>query len=87
VDRGFAPEEHVDVIVRPEDVKLVPEEEGMILGKVMSAIFKGVHYEMMVQGEQIKWMVHSTQLEPIGKTVGIKVLPNDIHIMKKVKPD
>lgn len=84
VDRGFNPQENVDVVIRPEDIKLVAIEDGMLLGGVKSAIFKGVHYEMMVYGDGFKWLVHSTQLEPIGARVGIRVLPNDIHIMKKV---
>jgi len=85
VDKGFAPGEEVDMVIRPEDVKLVPADEGMFTGIVQSVVFKGVHYEMIIECQDDKWMVHSTLMEPVGATVGLKVLPNDIHIMKKVR--
>ena len=84
VDKGFAPQENVDVVIRPEDVKLVPPEEGMLQGTVTSVVFKGVHYEMLVQSGDIVWKVHSTLMEPAGAHVGMVILPNDIHVMKKV---
>jgi spermidine/putrescine transport system ATP-binding protein len=84
VDKGFLANEKVDVVIRPEDIKLVPFEEGMIEGIVESVIFKGVHYEMIVKGNNIHWMVHSTLMEPVGTKVGMTILPSDIHIMKKV---
>jgi len=87
VDKGFARNEPVDVVIRPEDVKLVPVEEGMLTGEVQSVVFKGVHYEMMIQTAEFRWMVHSTLKEDVGTTVGLKILPNDIHIMRKVKQD
>jgi spermidine/putrescine transport system ATP-binding protein len=83
VDGGFNPMEPVDVVVRPEDIKIVPEEQGMLKGVVRSVLFKGVHYEMIVEGTGVKWKVHSTIMEPVGSTVGLQILPNDIHIMKK----
>jgi spermidine/putrescine transport system ATP-binding protein len=85
VDAGFGENEEVDVVVRPEDIKHVQEEEGMLAGTVESVTFKGVHYEMLVQSMGIRWMVHSTLMEPVGSIIGIRILPNDIHIMKKVK--
>lgn len=85
VDKGFAANEAVDVVIRPEDIKLVPLEEGMISGEVKSVVFKGVHYEMLVQCGDKMWTVHSTQMEPVHTLVGLQILPNDIHIMKKVK--
>jgi len=87
VDKGFAPDEPVDVVIRPEDLKLVPAEEGMLTGVVQSVVFKGVHYEMMIQSSEFCWMVHSTLMEEVGSTVGLKLRPNDIHIMKKVRQD
>ncbi|NSW91466.1 MAG: ABC transporter ATP-binding protein [Firmicutes bacterium] len=84
VDTGFHENEEVDIVVRPEDIKLVPEEEGMLRGEVKSVTFKGVHYEMMIQNNGISWMVHSTLMEPVGSKIGFCILPNDIHIMKKV---
>jgi spermidine/putrescine transport system ATP-binding protein len=83
VDKGFDKEEKVDVVIRPEDIKVVPWQEGMLSGIVRSATFKGVHYEMMIDGEDYTWMVHSTILAPVDSKVGLSILPNDIHIMKK----
>lgn len=84
VDGGFDSMEPVDVVVRPEDIKIVPEEQGMLKGTVRSVLFKGVHYEMIVEGRGVKWKVHSTLMEPVGTSVGLIILPNDIHIMKRV---
>ena len=85
VDSGFEPREQIDVVVRPEDIKLVPPIQGMINGVVESIIFKGVHYEMMVRACGYHWMVHSTQAEKPGDTVGMVINPEDIHIMKKME--
>lgn len=85
VDKGFGENVPVDIVIRPEDIQLVPEEEGMLVGRVLSVIFKGVHYEMVVHSAGINWIIHSTLMEPVDSTVGLKILPNDIHIMKKVK--
>ena len=74
----------VDVVVRPEDIKMVSYEEGMLKGEVQSVIFKGVHYEMTVESNGIKWIVHSTTMESPGSQVGLNIHPPDIHIMKKV---
>ena len=83
VDKGFATQEEVDVVIRPEDVKVVPREEGILEGVVRSVTFKGVHYEMMIQSDGYTWMVHSTLMAPENTTVGLNILPDDIHIMKK----
>jgi len=84
VDAGFEDNENVDVVVRPEDLKLVSKEDGMLEGEVESVTFKGVHYEMIIKNNEIRWMVQSTLMEPVGTKVGLLILPNDIHIMKKV---
>lgn len=84
VDKGFSHNEKVDVVIRPEDLRLVSQEEAMFTGEVESVVFKGVHYEMIIFSEGIRWMVHSTIMEPVKSKVGLKVLPTDIHIMKKV---
>jgi spermidine/putrescine transport system ATP-binding protein len=86
VDKGFMAKEAVDVVIRPEDIKLVAEGEGMIPGEVVSVTFKGVHYEMNVVGENnFSWLVHSTAMEPAGAKVGMNIKPQDIQIMKKVR--
>lgn len=83
VDEGFGKNKPVDVVIRPEDVDLVSPEEGTIQGTVTSLIFKGVHYEMDVMANGYEWLVHSTDLVPVGQKVGIKVVPFDIQIMNK----
>ncbi len=83
VDAGFGNDEIVDVVVRPEDIKIVMAEEGMLTGQVESVTFKGVHYEIMVQSEGYTWMVHSTAIAHVGDKVGMVIVPEDIHIMKR----
>ena len=87
VDKGFAPDEEVDVVVRPEDIKVVSYEEGALDGVVENIIFKGVHYEMTVDSHGFKWMIHSTLSEEVGALIGMNILPNDIHIMHKSAED
>lgn len=83
VDTGFGRNKPVDAVIRPEDIDLVEPEEGIITGVVTSLIFKGVHYEMEVLANGHEWLVHSTDLSPVGSKVGIKVDPFDIQIMNK----
>ncbi|HHU73408.1 MAG TPA: ABC transporter ATP-binding protein [Clostridiales bacterium] len=83
VDTGFGRNKPVDVVIRPEDIDLVEPEEDIITGVVTSLIFKGVHYEMEVLANGHEWLVHSTDLSPVGSKVGIKVDPFDIQIMNK----
>lgn len=83
VDAGFGENEPVDVVIRPEDIKLVPESEGMLRGEVRSVVFKGVHYEMMVENGEYVWIVHDTLMQPVGSKVGMVITPQDIHIMRK----
>lgn len=83
VDKGFGQNTPVDVVIRPEDVKLVFPGDALLQGVVESIVFKGVHYEMMIRTEHFTFMVHSTLAEPVGKSVGLSVVPFDIHIMHK----
>lgn len=83
VDKGFGDNMPVDVVVRPEDIRIVQEEEGMIRGVVKSAIFKGVHYEMVVDSGAFNWIIHSTYMSKVGSNVGLVITPEDIHIMKR----
>lgn len=84
LDKGFKEMESVDVVIRPEDIKIVDYNEGMLKGIVESVIFKGVHYEMIVDIQGIKFMLHNTDMAPVDKKIGLKIDPDDIHIMKKV---
>ncbi len=83
VDEGFGRNTPVDVVIRPEDIDLLKPEEGTIQGVVSHLIFKGVHYEMEVQANGFEWLVHSTDMFPVGTPVGIHVDPFDIQIMNK----
>lgn len=85
VDRGFGENTPVDVVIRPEDIKLVFPGDAQLQGVVQSIVFKGVHYEMMIRTEHFTFMVHSTLAEPVGKLVGLSVVPFDIHIMHKTE--
>lgn len=84
VDKGFGKRQPVDVVIRPEDIDLVKPEDGTLEGVVTHLIFKGVHYEMEVTTpDGFEWLVHSTDLFPVGQKVGIHVDPFDIQIMNK----
>lgn len=87
VDVGFGRNRPVDVVVRPEDVILGKEGEGILDGVVTSLIFKGVHYEMDVQAGGYEWLVHSTLCYPVGTKVSIFVIPFNIQIMNKPEYD
>ncbi len=84
VDKGFGKNEIVDVVIRPEDLEITSPNEGLLKGVVSSVTFKGVHYEMMVKSEDMEWMIHSTIMKPVGCEIGMTVIPENIHIMKKV---
>ena len=83
LDSGFDKNEQVDVVVRPEDVDVVPVERGMLTGKVTSVTFKGVHYEIIVDIKGFKWMIQSTDYVAPEAVIGVYVEPDAIHIMKK----
>lgn len=86
VDTGFGENQPVDVVVRPEDIDIVAYEDSKLHGEVESVVFKGVHYEMTIDCEGLKWTVQSTDSAQIGSKVGLKFDPFDIHIMKKLFP-
>ena len=83
VDKGFAPKEPVDVVVRPEDVDIVPVERGMLCGVVTSVTFMGVHYEVIVDIGGFKWMIQTTDFVDVDERIGLSIDPDAIHIMKK----
>ena len=83
VDRGFAREQSVQVVVRPEDIEVVSPMEGQLTGVVNDVIFKGVHFEMHVDCEGREWLIHSTRACTPGETIGMRIGPNEIHIMAR----
>ena len=85
VDSGFGTLERVDVVIRPEDIKIIEPQDAPISGVVESVIFKGVHFEMIVDAHGYKWMIHSTRSEQPGAFIGMEVAPFDIHIMHKME--
>ena len=83
IDKGFGSNEEVEIVVRPEDVKLTDSSIGMMQGKVTNVVFKGVHYEMRVESHGFTWKIHSTELSAVGTNVGLDIAPELIHVMKK----
>ena len=83
VDAGFAPNEPVDVVIRPEDIDFVPVGEGHLVGTVTSVTFKGLNYDIIVDFRGFKWLIQTTDFHGVGETVGFRLNPEDIHIMKK----
>ena len=83
LDNGFAKDEPVDVVIRPEDIDIVPEREGQLRGTVTNVTFKGVHYDIIVDFYGFKWLIQTTDFCPVGALIGIKIDPDGIHVMKK----
>ena len=83
VDTGFSKDEPVDVVIRPEDVDIVPENEGHLTGTVTAVTFKGVHYDTIVDFKGFKWLIQTTDFYPVDTVIGIRLNPEDIHIMHK----
>jgi spermidine/putrescine transport system ATP-binding protein len=83
VDFGFDPNEPVDVVVRPEDVDIVPAESGQLRGTVTSVTFLGVYYEIIVDIDGFKWMIQTTDFVDVDEHIGLKIDPDAIHIMDK----
>ena len=83
LDGGFAENEPVDVVIRPEDVDIVPEDQGQLKGTVTSVTFKGMQYDIIVDFRGFKWLIQTTDHSPVGARIGIKIDPDGIHIMKK----
>ena len=84
VDKGFNKNELIDVVIRPEDIKIVAADKGMLKGTVKSIIFKGVHYEIEVEEGNNKWILHNTKFAEVNSVIGLDIYPEDIHIMRKV---
>ncbi len=83
LDSGFGRNTPVDVVIRPEDIKVVEPNATLIVGDVTAVTFKGVHYEIIVDVAGFKWMIQSTECRQVGDHIGLALTPNDIHVMKK----
>ena len=83
VDKGFEKDEPVDVVIRPEDIDIVPPDSGHLSGEVTNVTFKGVHYDVIVDFKGFKWLIQTTDFQKVGDVIGIRLNPDDIHIMKK----
>jgi len=82
VDKGFERDAPVHVVIRPEDVRVAEPGNGGIRGRVVSVVFKGVHYEMLVKEDSRTWVVQNTKSRPVGSEVEISFGPEDIHVMR-----
>ena len=83
LDGGFAENEPVDVVIRPEDIDIVPMEQGQLVGTVTSVTFKGMQYDIIVDFRGFKWLIQTTDHSPVGARIGVKIDPEGFHIMKK----
>lgn len=84
VDKGFGVNAPVDVVIRPEDIEVVAPEDAKLVGEVLDVVFKGVHYEMTVMVGKCEWIIHSTEMSPVGSKIGMKIIPFNIQIMNKL---
>ena len=82
-DRDFRENEPVDVVIRPEDIDIVPVEQGQLVGTVTSVTFKGMQYDIIVDFRGFKWLIQTTDHSPVGARIGVKIDPDGFHIMKK----
>ena len=85
MDKGFAKDEPVDVVVRPEDIDIVPVKDGMLTGTVTSITFKGMQYDVIVDFKGFKWLIQTTDSPEVGQRIGIRIVPDGFHIMHKSK--
>ncbi len=83
LDKGFSHNENVDVVVRPEDIDIVPVEQGQIVGTVTEVTFKGMQYDIIVDFQGFNWLIQTTDHSPVGSKIGVKIDPDGFHIMKK----
>ena len=83
VDGGMRKNEPVEVVIRPEDLRLTLPDEGKLIVKVQTQLFRGVHYEIIAVDELgQEWMIHSTRRAIVGEVIGLDFESEDIHIMR-----
>ncbi len=85
VDKGFGENQQVDVVIRPEDIEVSTDtQDAQFVGKITSSIFKGVHYEMLAVSDRgYEFLIQNYKHFEVGQTIGMNVIPDNIHIMKK----
>lgn len=83
LDSGFGKNEAVDVVVRPEDIDIVPVDQGQMNGTIDEVTFKGMQYDIIVDFQGFKWLIQTTDYSPMGQKIGVKIDPDGFHIMKK----
>jgi spermidine/putrescine transport system ATP-binding protein len=82
VDRGFDENQKVDIVIRPEDIDIVKWEDGLIQGVVQSVLFKGVHWELIINTQHRNYLIHTTDFVKVNSKVGIFFNSEDLHIME-----
>jgi len=87
VDHGFLPDEEIEIVLRPEDIILSPPEHGQLTGIVTDITFKGVHYEIIMKGTCRNYKVQTTKYYELGTELGMSVIPDNIHVMHKMKEE
>jgi spermidine/putrescine transport system ATP-binding protein len=87
VDKGFLPNEEIEVVLRPEDLILSAPKDGQLTAAVTNITFMGVHYEIILEGEYRTYKAQTTQYYEVGTKLGISVLPDNIHVMQKMKEE
>ena len=81
VDKGFKPNEEIEVVLRPEDMDVVDVDQAKLTGTIVSKVFMGVHYEYFVETSYRKYKVHTTESYEVGKEIGLTIDPYDIQVM------
>ena len=84
VDKGFKNNEDVEVVIRPEDIDIVKPKNAKLNGVVKSIVFKGVHYEIVVETPKRDYLIHTTDYFETGLEVGLTFGPDDIHVMYRM---
>lgn len=83
VDQGLNRNELVDIVIRPEDIEILPLEKSQLQARVDTQLFRGVHYEICCYDDNNnEWLVHSTKKATVGERIGLYFEPEAIHVMR-----
>lgn len=89
-ENGFRPGQEVDVVVRPEDIEIMPYGQGVLNAEIVSKLFIGVHYEMLAKsetGSDFEWLLQNYDSHEVGSRIGMYIRPENIQIMHKPKSE